>query len=96
MLRRVRNRNFSFSRFIWHDLSFVKDSSGRTNRSRHFEKRLQSFLPWTASTSLRNEVLVDGEAVLLSPVSKTARPFLGSLPDSIVHVADNEGIVDFF
>ena len=95
VLRRVHNKQFCFGRFIWHDMSFLKDSSGRTNRSRHFETRLFAYLPWTVTTTCRQEVELDSGPALLTPINKSIRSFLGNLPVNVRHVPDDAGLVDY-
>ena len=93
VLRRRHNNNFAFGRFIWSDMSFIADSSGRTNRSRHFETRLHAHLPWSATSTNGGEKDIDGAVVLVTPISRRIRRFKELLPTAFCE--EDAGYVDY-
>ena len=95
VLRRRHNNNFAFGRFIWSDMSFIADSSGRTNRSRHFETRLHAHLPWSATSTNGGEKDIDGAVVLVTPISRRIRRFKELLPTAFCHIEEDAGYVDY-
>ena len=95
VLRRRHNTHFGFGRFIWSDMSFIADSGGRTNRSRHFETRLHAHLPWSATSTNGGEIKIDGAIVLVTPISRRVRLFKDILPPAFCHIEEDKGHVDY-
>ncbi len=95
ILRRVRNHRFGFGRFDWTDLSFQKNASGRTNRSRNFQTRLQAYLPWVCVTPASAEVLVNDRPVLLTPVPKAVGAHVAQLSPHTHYIPDAASAFDF-